>query len=101
MIILYKGVCDTSCCKLVRPVGLEKEPPRVSVHGRLDGDQVGYSQRLKSELSHAVRLFSRRDQAQRSAPDHWLCAEREKCRHLSTSLAGRRMSWCRREYTHW
>src|SRR5450759_528660 len=100
MVVLHKGVRDTSCCKLVCTVGLEKEPPRVSVHGRLDDDQVGYSQRLKGELSHAAPLLSRRDQAQRSAPSRWLCAARGMCRHPSTSPAGHRMPWYQRGYTH-
>src|SRR5450756_444484 len=97
MVVLDEGVRDTSCCKLVCTVCLEKEPPCVTVHDRLDHDQVRDSQRLKVELSHAVRLFSLRDQAQCSVPDHWPYAARGRCRHPSTSPAGHRTSWCQRE----
>src|SRR5450756_2103857 len=99
MVVLHKGVCDTGCCKLVCTVGLKKESPCVTVHSRLDNDQIWHSQRLKGELTHAVRLSSLRDQAQRSVPSHWPCAEKGKCRHPSTSLAGRRRPWYRRGYT--
>src|SRR5450830_995155 len=99
MVVLNKGVCDTGCCKLVCTVGLEKESPSITVHSRLDHDQVWYSQRLKGELTHAVHPFSHRDQAPCSVPGHWPHAAKGMCRHLSTSLAGHRTSWCRHECT--
>src|SRR5450759_2379127 len=100
MVVLHKGVHDTSCRKLVCTVGLEKEPPCITVYGRLDYNQVRDSQRLKGELVHAVSLYSRRDQAQRFVPGRWLCAVRGRFRHPSTNPAAHRTSWCRRECTH-